>query len=88
MANHKSALKRARQNVVRRARNKAVKTRVKNVVKEVRQAAAENAGDATQEKLKEAASIIDKAATKGVIHKRTAARKISRLSRMANASAA
>jgi small subunit ribosomal protein S20 len=88
VANHKSALKRARQNVVRRARNKAVKTRVKNVVKEVRQAAAENAGDATQEKLKEAASIIDKAATKGVIHKRTAARKISRLSRMANASAA
>ncbi len=88
MANHKSALKRARQNVVRRARNKTVKTRVKNVVKEVRLAAAESAGDATQEKLREAKSIIDKAATKGVIHKRTAARKISRLSRMANAPAA
>lgn len=88
MANHKSALKRARQNVVRRARNKAVKTRVKNVVKDVRQAVAENAGDATQDRLKEAKSIIDKAATKGVIHKRTAARKISRLSRMVNASAA
>ncbi len=86
MANHKSALKRARQNVVRRERNKAVKTRVKSVVKEVRQTVA--AGDAAQEKLKEAKSIIDKAAGKGVIHKRTAARKISRLSRMINASAA
>ncbi len=88
MANHKSALKRARQNVVRRGRNKAGKTRVRNVVKEVRQAAAENAGDTTQEKLKAAKSIIDKAAAKGVIHKRTAARKISRLSRLVNTSAA
>lgn len=87
MANHKSALKRARQNVVRRARNKAVKTRVKNVVKDVRQAAAEN-GDAAQEKLREAKSIIDKAATKGVIHKRTAARKVSRLNRLINTRAA
>jgi small subunit ribosomal protein S20 len=83
VANHKSALKRARQNVVRRARNKAVRTRVKNAVKDVRQAAAEN-GDAVQDKLKQAKSVIDKAATKGVIHKRTAARKVSRLSRMIN----
>jgi len=88
VANHKSALKRARQNVVRRERNKTVKTRVKNVVKEVRQTAAEAAGDAAQTKLREAKSIIDKAAAKGVIHKRTAARKISRLSRMINAQAA
>lgn len=86
MANHKSALKRARQNVVRRERNKAVKTRVKNVVKEVRQTAGE--GDAAQEKLREAQSIIHKAAAKGVIHKRTAARKISRLSKILNAKAA
>ena len=40
MANHKSALKRAGQNETRRMRNKTVKTRVKHVVKEVRQAAA------------------------------------------------
>ncbi len=84
MANHKSALKRARQNQQRRMRNKAVKTRVKNVVKDVRQTAADNAGEALVDKLNLAKSVIDKAAKKGVLHKRTAARKISRLSKLVN----
>ncbi len=88
MANHKSALKRARQNQQRRMRNKAVKTRVKNVVKDVRQTAAENAGQDLVEKLNLAQSVIDKAAKKGVLHKRTAARKISRLSKLVNSRAA
>ena len=84
MANHKSAVKRARQNDQRRLRNKAVKTRVKTIVKEVRTAAGEASGEERLLKLNAAQSAIDKASKKGVIHKRTAARKISRLMKLAN----
>jgi small subunit ribosomal protein S20 len=82
VANHKSALKRARQNEVRRLRNKAIKTRVKGIVKEVQLSAGESSDNAAQ-KLQVAQSIIDKASKRGVIHPRTAARKISRLSKLA-----
>ncbi len=84
MANHKSALKRAKQNTIRRLRNKTVKTRVKNVVKEVRLAVSEQSGDQAVSSLNQAKSIIDTAAKKGVIHPNTAARKISRLSKSVN----
>lgn len=83
LANHKSALKRARQNEIRRMRNKTRRTRVKSAVKEVRAAAAESKETATA-KLVTAQSVIAKAAKAGSLHKRTAARKISRLSRMVN----
>ena len=83
MANHKSALKRAGQNEIRRVRNRSVKTRVKTVVKEVRQAAAENAPEAAAANFKIAQTAIDKAAKKGVLHKRTAARKVARLAKLA-----
>ncbi len=83
MANHKSALKRANQNKIRRLRNKIVRTRVKNAVKEVRLVMAGNADESIKMDLNTAKSIIDKAAKKGVIHKNTAARKISRLSKLA-----
>ena len=81
MANHKSALKRARQNENRRMRNKSSRTRIKNVVKDVQQTVNEKSVETAQIKLDEAKSVIDKAAKKGVIHKKTAARKISRLSK-------
>lgn len=81
MANHKSALKRIRQNEKRQLRNKSVRTRVKSFVKDVRAPQDETAADTAQAKLIQAQSEIDKAAKKGVIHKRTAARKISRLSK-------
>jgi small subunit ribosomal protein S20 len=84
LAEHKSALKRARQNEVRRLRNKSVKTRVKNIVKEVRLTASETPKEAALKKLDMAKSEIDIAAKKGVIHKKTASRKISRLSRLIN----
>ena len=84
MANHKSALKRAKQNLDRRTRNRSTKTRIKKVVKDVRLAASETTGEAVREKLDAAKSIIDNAAKKGVIHKKSAARKISRLSRLVN----
>lgn len=81
MANHKSALKRVRQSENRRLRNKAVKTRVKGVIKSVRQAVeAGQAGEATKA-LGAAIPVIDKAASKGVLHRKTASRKISRLSK-------
>lgn len=76
MANNPSALKRMRQSEVRRMRNRVVKTRIKTVVKQVRAASSQ---EAAVQDLRQAQSVIDKAARKGVIHKKTAARKISRL---------
>ncbi len=84
MANHKSALKRARQNTVRRLRNKSIKTRVKSVVKNIRTAVSNDLQDNIAQELNLAKSVIDKAAKKGTIHKKTAARKISRLSKLVN----
>jgi small subunit ribosomal protein S20 len=84
LANHASALKRARQNEARHQRNRMTKTRLKHVVKTVRQEAAAKAVDAARVKLNAAKAVIDKAAKKGVIHKKTAARKISRLARLVN----
>ena len=85
MATHKSAIKRARQNEKRRLRNKSYKTRVKNVSKEVREAVASGKSpEEVQASLRKAVSIIQKTTSKGVIHKRKAARKISRLYRVAN----
>ena len=82
MANHKSALKRAIQNEIRYMRNKSTKTRIRKAIKEVRLSLNEDSGEMTLKKLNTAQSIIDKAAKKGVIHKKTAARKISRLSKL------
>lgn len=85
MASHKSAVKRMRQSEDRRARNRGVKTRLKNVVKIARQAAAGEGEPA--DAFKAAQSAIDKAAKKGVIHKRTASRKIARLQKLINTAA-
>ena len=82
MANHKSALKRVRQNEKRRLRNKIQKTRIKNITKDVKQAAAQSPEQA-QEALKTAMATINTAAGKGALHRKTASRKIARLSRLA-----
>ena len=84
LANHKSALKRARQNDARRIRNMSYKTRVKNVVKETRTAIAENSEEKVQECLRKAISTLQKSASKGAIHKKNASRKISRLASQVN----
>ena len=84
MANHKSALKRVRQNILRRERNRIARTRIKTLVKQVRSAASENMVDAAAGQLNQAKSVIAKAAKKGVIHRKTAARKISRLAKLVN----
>ncbi len=82
MANHKSAIKRARQNTIRQNRNKSVKTRTKNVVKSVRSAVDQNDSDLAIDRLNTAKSMLSKAAKKGVIHKNAASRQISRLSKL------
>ncbi|RLC31936.1 MAG: 30S ribosomal protein S20 [Deltaproteobacteria bacterium] len=84
MANHKAALKRARQNEVRRLRNKGYKTRVKKAIREVRTAIAEKSEEQARENFVKAVSIIQKTTSKGIIHKNQASRKISRLARQIN----
>ena len=85
MANHKSALKKIKQDEVRRLRNKAYKTRLKNVVKTVETAISESNKEAAQTALQEAISTLDRIASKGIIHKNKAARKKSRLTKKVNA---
>ncbi len=84
MANHKSAIKRNKQNQVRNARNTHIRTTMRNQVKTVREAVAAGDKDLAQQTLKLAVPCIDKSSTKGVIHKSTASRKIARLTKLVN----
>ena len=85
MANHKSAEKRNRQNKIRNARNTHIRSTMRTYVKKVRIAVAEGDQANAQALLEKAVPCIDKAAAKGVIHKATASRKISRLAKLVNA---
>ena len=85
MANHKSAVKRARQSEEQRVRNRSRKTRMKNVIRGLEEAIAGKSPEKAAEQLKKAASVIAKTASRGVIHKNTASRKISRLTIRVNA---
>ena len=84
MANIKSAKKRVLVTETRTARNKAIKSRVKTFVKKVEVAVANNDAEAAKVALVEAISEINKAGSKGVYHKNTCARKISRLTKAVN----
>jgi len=84
LANHKSAKKRAKQSQVRRLRNRSVKTTLKTLEKKLR-AAKETGADAQDALMRQTQSAIHKAAKKGIIHKKTASRKISRLFKFVNA---
>ncbi len=85
MATHKSAEKRYRQSERRRQRNVATKSHVRTRVKTVLTSVASKDEDKSREELSKAVKVIDKAAGKGVLHKNTASRKISRLTRKVNA---
>ena len=86
MANIKSAQKRIRVAAKRQARNKHIKSGTKTAIKKVNVAV--KAGDAAaKELLIQAISSIDKACSKGVFHKNTAARKKSKLTKMVNKAA-
>jgi small subunit ribosomal protein S20 len=84
LANHKSALKRARQSEIRRVRNSGYKSNTKKAIKALRAAVANESADEAKEGLVRTTSLIQKTASKGVIHKNTASRKISRLARQVN----
>jgi small subunit ribosomal protein S20 len=89
VASHESALKAHRQNVKRREHNRALRTRLRSALRDIR--AAIDSGDPAQVKdaLRETISLVDKMAGKGLIHRNTAGRYKSRLSsRMAKRSAA
>ena len=84
MANIKSAKKRILVNETKAARNKAIKSRVKTSIKKVDAAISSKDVDAAKEALRNAIAEISKAGTKGVFHKRTVSRKISRLTKAVN----
>ncbi|AEA34223.1 30S ribosomal protein S20 [Hippea maritima] len=80
MANHKSAIKRVRQNKKRYMRNKAYRTRLKNILKKSRMLIeAESDKETVEAQLKEAEKVIRKICSKGIIHKNKASRLISNL---------
>jgi len=83
LANHKSAVKRTKQNEARRMRNKSIRSALKTNIKKVLSAKKEGA-DNTEELLKKAQSSIAKAAKKGILHKNTAARKTARIAKLLN----
>lgn len=80
MANIKSAKKRILVNQTKAERNKAIKSKVKTSIKKVNAAIEAKDAEAAKDALKDASIEISKAASKGVFHKKNAARKISRLS--------
>ena len=88
MANTRSALKRIRQSEKRRVRNAAVRSGVRSAVKGTRTAIAAASADEARASLARAIRLLDKAVTKGVVHRNAAARKKSRLARQLNALAA
>jgi small subunit ribosomal protein S20 len=79
MANHASAEKRARQTVKRTARNRAARTHTRNAIKRVRTAVTAGDKKAAQEALKGCVQLLDRAVTKGLMHRATSSRTISRL---------
>jgi len=85
LATHKSALKRMRQNEANRQRNMHIKSLVKSRVKKLREAIQAKDVDKAREALPAAIREINKSRSHGVIHKNTASRKISRLTKEFNA---
>ena len=81
MPNCKSAEKRLRQNVVRKARNKAIKSSIKTQVKKVLSAAEAGEVATAEEQYKLAAKGLDRAGARNIIHRNAAARQKSRLQR-------
>ena len=84
MANIKSAKKRILVNETKAARNKAIKSKVKTAVKKVEAAVAEKNTEVAKDALHNAIVEINKAGSKGVYHKKTCSRKVSRLTKAVN----
>ena len=84
MANIKSAKKRVLTSRIRQERNKSIKSSIKTASKKVLAAVEASDQELAKKELLNATSVIDKAAKKGVIHKNTASRKVSRLASAVN----
>jgi len=85
MANHFSALKRARQTETRTARNRANTSRLRSALRQLREALAKGDKKAAEQVFRQTVSALDKAVQKGVIHENTSSRYKSRLSARLNA---
>lgn len=81
---NKSAMKRARQAEKRKLRNQSIKSILKSLVKKVESEVINKNLEGARSALAEAVPAINKAASKGVIHRNTASRKVSRLTRLIN----
>ena len=88
MANTRSAEKRNRQSQKRRIRNIQVRTGLRSALKKAREAVAQREPGALKQAVQAAVRTLDRAASKGVIHKNAASRRISRLARAAAKAAA
>ena len=86
MAHHASAKKRARQDLVRRARNRHIRATLRTAIKRARSAASEG-GEAASQALRQAERLIRRAASKGVLSKKQASRTVSRLAKSTHRSA-
>jgi small subunit ribosomal protein S20 len=84
LANTSSAIKRTKQNEQRRQRNRAARSTIRSSIKAARAALAGKSPD-SRSTVKEAISALDRAVSRGVIHRNTAARKKSGLARQLNA---
>jgi len=79
VAHHKDAIKRIKQNANQRARNRQYRTRMRNQIKKLRGAVEAGNVEVAQSELRATVSIIHRLASKGVIHRNQAARRVSRL---------
>jgi small subunit ribosomal protein S20 len=84
VANIKSQIKRNRQNEAARVRNKAVKSELKTAVRSFREAAESGDADTANSLLRSASKLLDKAASKGIIHKNQAANRKAAMAHRAN----
>ena len=79
MANHPSALKRHRQSEKARVANRSLRGRVRTLVRQLRESISTGDRDAASDKLREVSRELARAASKGVVHRRTASRQTGRL---------
>ena len=79
MANHKDAIKRNKQNIKRRARNRHYRSMMRNQIKRIEHALEDGDIKRAEERLPAAVSVIHRVALKGIVHRKQAARRVSRL---------
>ncbi len=84
MAHPKSAIKRHRQSLVKRERNQTRRTAARSAVRKARELMAAGSHDEAAAAVRDAASVLDRAARKGTLHPNNAARRKSRLMRQLN----